>query len=49
MRFELGKTIALKGDERKRYFRLAGIWIDSNPYTGLEELKELAKKMILKF
>lgn len=44
MSFELGKAITLKGDERKRYFRRIGIWLEANPYMGLEELKELAKK-----
>ena len=44
MSFELGKAVTLKGDERKRYFRRIGIWLESNPYMGLEELKELAKK-----
>lgn len=44
MRFELGKAISLKGDERKRYFRRAGIWLESNSYIGLEELKKIAKK-----
>lgn len=48
MSFELGKAITLKGDERKRYFRRIGIWLEANPYMGLEELKELAKKNDIK-
>lgn len=44
MSFELGKAITLKGDERKRYFRRIGIWLESNPYMGMEELKEITKK-----